>query len=119
SRPRGTKRTRSRPRRAGTSTRSTPRGSASGADRSLRLAEAPRHDGQDLPRHLRLLLDHPVERALEQPDRHDRRVGDHRRAPGTAVEQGDLAEELAGSRRGYLAAALPDLDLALDDHEER
>src|SRR5262245_61518410 len=118
SRRRGTSRTRSRRRRARTSTRYRRGTPASRGDGLLGVAEPAGHHGKDLAGHAGLVPNDLVERGLEEPDRADGRLGDHRGGPRSAVEQRDLAEELPRPAARDRAVVSDDPHLSLDDDEE-
>src|SRR5262245_43892005 len=83
------------------------------------LPRSARHPLEETDRELRLLAEQAPERRPLDPDHLERREGGHVAGARLAVEERELAEEVAGLELGLGPVALPDLHAPVHDHVER
>src|SRR5215212_3771271 len=91
----------------------------SAIQRAIDLADAMRDALQERQRQLRLVLDELEDRASEETERGDRRLGHHARGPWATVEHRDLAEEVPRYEPRPQLPVPHHLRLTLEQDEER
>src|ERR687895_2330525 len=82
------------------------------------LGEPPRQRAQDLPLDLGVLLEQVMEVFARQDEDAQRRLGGDGGGAGHLLEEGELADEVAGAAGAEAAALALDLGVAFHDHEE-